>query len=485
MNTLDAAPVDPSLAYSEATQNDILRRKMDMDALRKHLGGDANKETKLREACEGFEAIFLQKMWEQMRKTVPKDGYLHSKDQETYQSLFDVELCKKMAGAGGIGLADMLYEQLAQQLEKSVSSTKPTENASRITIPPAEGLLPGLPVGLVETKAPPRAEELKAEDLYSPLPDEKEESSSGKQREKEPGRSSIDAALYEIKADLGIAPDQTPAEAVKAWAQERDYLVGGGLDAGPDAIRNPEHSDAHGAAAVVPVVATDLGPGPAQRQGAKAPEPTASSWQGKGPVSATPRPFSPFAARARNIHKTETPAPVASEAKKAPVRTQKAQPAPAAAAEAPPARRGLVPDETLWPLNGEQHNVVSVFGWEEEPSSGRRHWNPGVRIEAAAGSPVRAVLPGTVVYAGERDGQGFSVVLEHKGGYRSYYGNLEKNPLQPGERVKHGAEFAQIAANPATTESGEKSSSLYFEIKRGEMAINPENAILHLSASAR
>ncbi|MDL2291488.1 rod-binding protein, partial [Desulfovibrio sp. OttesenSCG-928-F20] len=98
-------PVDPAMAVREANQSDLVRRKLDMDALRKRLGDQAGKEEKLRESCEGFEAIFLQKMWEQMRKTVPKEGYLHSKDEETYQSLFDIELCKKMASAGGIGLA--------------------------------------------------------------------------------------------------------------------------------------------------------------------------------------------------------------------------------------------------------------------------------------------------------------------------------------------------------------------------------------------
>ena len=87
------APVDPSLALQEATSSDLARRKLDMDALRKRLGDSSTKQEKLRESCEGFEAIFLQKMWEQMRKTVPKEGYLHSKDEEMYQSLFDIELC--------------------------------------------------------------------------------------------------------------------------------------------------------------------------------------------------------------------------------------------------------------------------------------------------------------------------------------------------------------------------------------------------------
>lgn len=75
-----------------------------------------DKEKKLREACEGFESIFIQKMWEQMRATVPKSGLMQSREEHVWQGMFDQELAKKMASAGGIGLADMMYEQLSRDL---------------------------------------------------------------------------------------------------------------------------------------------------------------------------------------------------------------------------------------------------------------------------------------------------------------------------------------------------------------------------------
>ena len=37
---------------------------------------EAEKEKKLREACEGFESIFIQKMWQEMRNTLPKTNML-------------------------------------------------------------------------------------------------------------------------------------------------------------------------------------------------------------------------------------------------------------------------------------------------------------------------------------------------------------------------------------------------------------------------
>ena len=74
------------------------------------------KAKKLREACEGFESIFIQKMWQEMRNTVPKTGMLQSREERYWQDMYDQELAKSMTKAGGVGLADMMYEQLSRGL---------------------------------------------------------------------------------------------------------------------------------------------------------------------------------------------------------------------------------------------------------------------------------------------------------------------------------------------------------------------------------
>ncbi len=83
---------------------------------------DAEKAKKLREQCEGFESIFIQKMWQQMRATLPQENPLVGREEKFWQSMYDQELSKKMSEGGGIGLADMMYEQLSQNLA-SVSRT--------------------------------------------------------------------------------------------------------------------------------------------------------------------------------------------------------------------------------------------------------------------------------------------------------------------------------------------------------------------------
>lgn len=72
-----------------------------------------NKQ-ELKEACQHFEAIFLNQMLEQMQKTVP-DGYLKkSSTEKMYQSMLNEKLAENMSKSGGIGLSEILYKQLDQ-----------------------------------------------------------------------------------------------------------------------------------------------------------------------------------------------------------------------------------------------------------------------------------------------------------------------------------------------------------------------------------
>ena len=54
-------------------------------------------EARLRKVCQDFEAVFIGQIWKQMRSSVPKEGMLHSKEEESYLSMFDQELSLKMA----------------------------------------------------------------------------------------------------------------------------------------------------------------------------------------------------------------------------------------------------------------------------------------------------------------------------------------------------------------------------------------------------
>ncbi len=125
------SPLTTGLVPHEASGAEVSRREFQSRlAGVGNLNGkkmtEADKEKKLREACEGFESIFIQKMWQEMRNTLPKTNMLQGREEQYWQSMYDQELAKSMTAAGGIGLADMMYAQLSRNL---VSASRGTASA--------------------------------------------------------------------------------------------------------------------------------------------------------------------------------------------------------------------------------------------------------------------------------------------------------------------------------------------------------------------
>lgn len=119
--------IEAQLAAKQANTDDLVRFKQQMDGLKDRLTGpdDKDKAKQLRGACEKFEAVFISKLWKDMKKTVPKEGFLHSKQEDMYMSMFDRDFSEKMAAAGGIGLADMIYQQLSEKLKNTSRDALP------------------------------------------------------------------------------------------------------------------------------------------------------------------------------------------------------------------------------------------------------------------------------------------------------------------------------------------------------------------------
>jgi len=92
------------------------------EGLADKIGTGASKGDDLQSAAQDFESIFLHKMLEAMRKTVPKSGLLESFSSDMYQSMFDEELANEMSKKGDFGLAKMMYRQLGESNPENPSS---------------------------------------------------------------------------------------------------------------------------------------------------------------------------------------------------------------------------------------------------------------------------------------------------------------------------------------------------------------------------
>jgi Rod binding domain-containing protein len=68
----------------------------------------------LRRACKDFESIFVYTLLKTMRQSLPKTAGLNT-SRDIYTSMGDLELARSVAHGRGVGLGDLLFEQLKQR----------------------------------------------------------------------------------------------------------------------------------------------------------------------------------------------------------------------------------------------------------------------------------------------------------------------------------------------------------------------------------
>lgn len=116
-----------------------------------------------------------------------------------------------------------------------------------------------------------------------------------------------------------------------------------------------------------------------------------------------------------------------------------------------------------WPIYGE---ISSRFG----PKKGGLY-NDGINIKAKEGAPVKAAEDGVVAYVGnELKGYGNLIIIRHSGGWITAYAHLSKTNVVRGQKVKKSAKIAEVGSSGNVT-----SPQLYFGLRKGRDAVNPEN----------
>jgi len=120
-----------------------------------------------------------------------------------------------------------------------------------------------------------------------------------------------------------------------------------------------------------------------------------------------------------------------------------------------------------WPVQG---RIVYQFGTATGPNNTRIPWH-GIGIAAPAGTPVRAIAGGSVSLAGPLGTYLFSVLVDHGGGFYSFYGYLSDVSVARGERITKGQILGHVGGG-----SSDQGSHLHFEIRgQGGIALDPVN----------
>lgn len=124
MNSVDRDIINQNISRADLqrlrSQNLNLKKKTEkVESLKSPLNkNDLKKEQELKEACAGFEAVFLQEMMKSMRDTLPGDALFEdSNGMNIYKSMYDQYLSDQLSkGSNSIGLKEFLYKELKSSI---------------------------------------------------------------------------------------------------------------------------------------------------------------------------------------------------------------------------------------------------------------------------------------------------------------------------------------------------------------------------------
>ena len=138
---------------------------------------------------------------------------------------------------------------------------------------------------------------------------------------------------------------------------------------------------------------------------------------------------------------------------------------------------------SIWPVLGP---LGGAFGTRQDPFSGEgeREFHKGVDIRAATGERVHVTGDGIVVHAEMTPGgYGRLVIVDHGGGFQTYYAHLSRISAQVGQQVRLGEVVGLVGSSGRVT-----APHLHYEVRRGGVAVNPYGFMktaVYQSASAR
>lgn len=116
-----------------------------------------------------------------------------------------------------------------------------------------------------------------------------------------------------------------------------------------------------------------------------------------------------------------------------------------------------------WPARGP---VTSDFGWRLFRSLPNFHM--GIDIALPYGTPVAATADGLVLGSGWQPGFGWSVFVQHPGGYHTLFGHLSETVVRVGDVVAPGTAIGRSGSSGMST-----GPHLHYEVWKDGMPVDP------------
>ncbi len=112
--------------------------------------------------------------------------------------------------------------------------------------------------------------------------------------------------------------------------------------------------------------------------------------------------------------------------------------------------------------------ISSYFGQRSDPINGEAGFHKGLDFAGTAGEPVVAVGAGVVTWAGDRNGYGTLVEINHGNGYMTRYAHNQSVLVAVGQTVNRGERIALMGSTGHST-----GPHVHFEVLHNGLQIDP------------
>ncbi len=119
-------------------------------------------------------------------------------------------------------------------------------------------------------------------------------------------------------------------------------------------------------------------------------------------------------------------------------------------------------------LPAAQMSLSSAFGVRHDPFNGAPTMHAGLDFTGVHGEPIRSAARGVVKFAGQMQGYGNVVEVDHGHGFVTRYAHLSGFTTRPGARVEAGEQIARMGNTGRST-----GTHLHFEVRVNGTAVNP------------
>jgi murein DD-endopeptidase MepM/ murein hydrolase activator NlpD len=97
----------------------------------------------------------------------------------------------------------------------------------------------------------------------------------------------------------------------------------------------------------------------------------------------------------------------------------------------------------------------------------------GIDISAPRGTAIMAAAKGRVTFAGQRDGYGLMVEIDHGYGYQTLYGHASQLLVRVGQEISRGDVIALVGSTGIAT-----SPHLHYEVRVKDRPVNPMHYVI-------